>query len=135
MSTPPLPQTLPASDTVESGYLESMLDKFSSSYKLYWFKGIFTEIRKGKRILEYKRLVARMIAAAWYPVVYFNLSLGHSDKLADAIWYIHKELKIAREEQEEKIVEFVYSSNDKLLLKKVKDFTNMVPCQLIRPFY
>lgn len=135
MSTPPLPQTLPASDTVESGYLESMLDKFSSSYKLYWFKGIFTEIRKGKRILEYKRLVARMIAAAWYPVVYFNLSLGHSDKLADAIWYIHKELKIPREEQEEKIVEFVYSSDDKLLLKKIKDFTNMVPYRLIRPFY
>lgn len=135
MSIPPGPQTLPASDTVESGYLESMLHKFSSSYKLYWFKGIFTEILKGERILEYKRLVARMIAAAWYPVVYFNLSLGHSDNLADAIWYIHRELKVPREEQEEKIVEFVYSCDDKRLLKKVKDFTNMVPYRLIRPFY
>ena len=37
--------TIPNSDIVEAGYLESMLDNFSSSYKLFWFKGILKELR------------------------------------------------------------------------------------------
>ncbi|MDD3205915.1 MAG: HNH endonuclease domain-containing protein [Lachnospiraceae bacterium] len=126
---------LPKSEIVESGYLNSMLNNFTASYKMYWFKGIFTEIMKGKSQIAYRRIVARMIASAWYPVVYYKLSLGHSDKLADTILYIHKELGVAREEKEEKIVEFVCESQDKKLSKMIKDFTNMVPYRLIRPFY
>lgn len=127
--------TIPNSDIVEAGYLESMLDNFSSSYKLFWFKGILKEMLNNNRQLEYKRVVARMIAAAWYPVVFYNLSLGISDKLADAIWYIHNELGISREEQEDKIVSFVYESIDTKLLKMIQNLTNMVPYRLIRPFY
>ena len=126
---------LPKSDVVESGYLNSMLDNFSASYKIYWFKGIFTEVMKGNSQIPYRRIVARMIASAWYPVVYYKLSLGHSDKLADAILYIHRELGVAREEKEEQIVTYIYNSQDKRLNKMISDFTNMVPYRLIRPFY
>jgi len=63
------------------------------------------------------------------------LSLGLSDKLADAIWYLYNELHIDREESEEKIVEFICNSTDKRLLKMVNDFTNLVPYRLLRPFY
>ena len=91
---------LPQSDIVEAGYLNRMLDNFSASYKIYWFKGIFTEVMKGKSEIAYKRIVACMIAAAWYPVVYYKLSLGFSDKLADVILYLHKELGIVRDEKE-----------------------------------
>ena len=126
---------LPKSDIVESGYLNSMLDNFSASYKIYWFKGIFTEVMKGNSQIPYRRIVARMIASAWYPVVYYKLSLGHSDKLADAILYIHRELGVAREEKEEQIVTYIYNSQDKRLNKMISDFTNMVPYRLIRPFY
>lgn len=130
-----LSHILPQSEVIEAGYLESMLDNFASSYKLYWFKGIFAEILLGNRMLKYKNIVARMIASAWYPVVFYNLSLGYSDKLADAIWYIHDNLHVDREEKEEKIYDFICHSDDKILLKKIKDFTNMVPYRLIRPFY
>ena len=128
-------QELPKSEIVESGYLESMLDHFAASYKLFWFKGIFTEIMKGNRVLEYKLVVARMIAAAWYPVVFYNLSLGNSDKLAEAIWYLHDELNINREESEEKIVKFIIECKDKKLQKMIRKFTDFVPFRLIRPFY
>lgn len=128
-------QKLPKSDIVESGFLESMLYNFASSYKLYWFKGILEEIKIGNRQLEYKKVVARMIAAAWYPVVFYNLSLGMADKLADVIWYIHRDLGVSREEQEEKIISFVYESKDKKLNKMIQNFTNLVPYRLIRPFY
>lgn len=128
-------QELPKSEIVEASYLESMLNNLASSYKLFWFKGIYVEVMKGNRVLEFKRIVARMIAAAWFPVVFYNLSLGFSDKLADAIWYLYNELHIDKEESEEKIVEFIYNSTDKKLLKMVKNFTNLVPYRLIRPFY
>lgn len=126
---------LPKSEVVESGYLSSMLDNFSASYKMYWFKSIFNEVMKGNSQISYRRIVARMIAAAWYPVVYYKLSLGHADKLGDAIFYIHQSLGVAREEKEEKIVDFICDCNDKTLNKMIKDFTNMVPYRLIRPFY
>lgn len=128
-------QKLPKSEIVESGYLESMLYNFAASYKLFWFKGIFIEVQKGNTTLEYRRIVARMIAEAWYPVVFYNLSLGFSDKLADTIRYIQEELHIAREEKPEKIVEFICNCNDKKLAQMIKDFTNFVPFRLIRPFY
>jgi len=128
-------QELPKSEIVESGYLESMLDNFATSYKLFWFKGIFAEVMKGKQVLEYNLVVARMIASAWYPVVFYNLSLGNSDKLADAIWYLHDELHINREESEAKIVKFIIECKDKKLQKMVRKFTDFVPFRLIRPFY
>ncbi len=55
---------------------------------------------KENRVLEYNLVVARMIAVALYPVVFYNLSLGNSDKLGDAIWYLHDELHINWEESE-----------------------------------
>lgn len=126
---------LPKSEIVEAGYLESMLENFAASYKLFWLRGIFTEVNKGNRILEYRRLTARMIASAWYPVIYYNLSLGYSDKLAESVWYLHDSLGVKREEQEEKIVEFICQSEDKRLKKMCRDFTGFVPFRLLRPFY
>lgn len=35
-------------------YLEDMLDIFSASYKLYWFKGIFAEIMQGNTHISFK---------------------------------------------------------------------------------
>lgn len=126
---------LPKSEIVESGYLESMLGNFSTSYKLFWFRGIFTEIIKGNTEISYRRIVARMIAAAWYPVNYYNLSLGVFDKLSDAIRYLHTELGVAKEIREDALVTFIEESGDKRLWKMIKGFTGMVPYRLIRPFY
>lgn len=126
---------LPKSNIVEAGYLESMLHNFTTSYKFFWFKAIYTELLKGNRIMEYKKIVSRMIAFAWYPVVYYKLNLGQADKLAETIWYIHDSLGVPRETEQEKIVDFVYNCEDKKLVKMAKDFTDMVSYRLIRPFY
>lgn len=126
---------LPKSDIVKSGFLSSMLENFSASYKLYWLKGIFAEVMKGNSQISFRKIVARMIAAAWYPVVYYKLSLGQADKLAETIMYLHHSLGVNREEKEEKIVDFICDCTDKKLNKMIRDFTNMVPYRLIRPFY
>lgn len=127
---------LPKSDIVESGLLNGMLTNFSASYKIYWLKGIFTEVvYKNNAQISYKKIIARMIAVAWYPVIYYKLSLGHADKLSDAIHYVHNSLGISREEKEENIVNFVNNCMDPKLKTMIDDFTSNVPYRLIRPFY
>lgn len=126
---------LPAGAHNEAAYLESMLSNFSASYKLYWFKGIFQEIISGQKHISFKRIIARMIASAWYPVIFFNLSLGFADKLADAIWFIHNTYDIPREAKENDIIHFICRCDDRELSKKVDSFMQMVPYRLIRPFY
>jgi hypothetical protein len=126
---------LPEENIKESGYLEAMLNNFSASYKLYWFRGIFKEILDGRKNMSYKRVVARMIAAAWFPVLYYHLSLGFSDKLTEAISYICEEMGIPRERNEDLLVEDICESEDPKLLQMISNLTNMVPTRLIRPFY
>lgn len=126
---------LPKSEIVEAGFLESMLDNKSSSYKLFWFKGIYDEVMKGNVTIPYRRVVARMIASAWYPVIYYKLSLGVLDKLAEVIIYLHMELKVKQEEKSDRIVDFICESTDKKLDNYIKHFAKLVPYRLIRPFY
>jgi len=126
---------LPVSDKIESSYLERMLENLSASYKLYWFQGIFEEIKMGNTEITYRRIISRMIASAWYPVVYFNLNLGANDKLADVIQYIHIALGVPRDEKQESIVAFVEESKDSMLNRMIRALTNYVPFRLIRPFY
>ena len=85
--------------------------------------------------MEYRTLVARMIASAWYPVVFYRLSMGKSDKLSETISYIQEHLPIHREEKEERIVELILESEDRKLKQKMENFIRFVPFRLIRPFY
>lgn len=128
---------LPDGGRGEAGYLESMLSNFSASYKLYWFKGILEEVIDGKSVISFSDIISRMIASAWYPVLYYNLNLGCSDQLADAIKFIaeSKKFTISRESSTKQIIDFVNDCRDPELLKKKKNFENMVPYRLIRPFF
>lgn len=56
---------LPKSDLVNSSILERLLDEgLTTSYKLFWFSGIFNEIINGSQVISYKKIVNRMIASA-----------------------------------------------------------------------
>lgn len=126
---------LPVSEKIESSYLERMLENLAASYKLYWFQGIFEEVKKGNCEMSFRRIISRMIASAWYPVVYFNLNLGVNDKLTDVIQYVHKELGIPRDEKQDKLITFIEESRDSGLNRMIKALTSYVPFRLIRPFY
>ena len=126
---------LPESEIIESGYLESMLLHNTSSYKYFWFKAIYDEVQQGNSVIPYKRLVARMIAYAWYPVIYYKLHFGAADKLAQAVTYIHQELHVKQDEKQDKIITFICDSTDKKLNKFIKDFLKYVPQRLLSPFY
>jgi len=126
---------LPKGDALETYYMERMLDNFSASYKLYWFQGIMKEIIAGKQIIHFRTVIAQMLAAAWFPVIYYHLSLGYQDKMADIIHYANIGLELPRETKKDDIVTFFERCDDKKLIKEMESLTKMVPTRLIRPFY
>jgi len=73
-------------DIFKSSKLGQAFDNTSASYKFYWLLGILDLLaEKRSDILPIKDIQARMIARAFTPVAYFQLSLGKQDKLQDII--------------------------------------------------
>ena len=122
-------------DAFKSSHLERMLTNLTASYKLYWLNGIFEEVRTGNARMSFKRVSARMIASAWYPVVYYRLRLGATDQLAKCIDYLRAHLAVPAECTEAEIAEIVASSDDEGLNRLVRNLQHYVPYRLIRPFY
>lgn len=124
-------------DVSKAGYLERMLDRNAASYKYYWFKGILDEVCRGKREIAFTRLVARMVASAWYPVRFFRLHLGASDKLAELVDYLSVTYALPRDAKEDAIIGAIEDAvaEDATLTRMVLDRTHNVPYRLIRPFY
>lgn len=124
-------------DVSKAAYLERMLDNNSASYKYYWFKGILDEVVSGNDAMSFTRLVARMAASAWYPVVFFRLHLGAGDKLSDLVDYLLTHYHLSRDAKEDAIIFAVEASvaEDATLARLVADRTHNVPYRIIRPFY
>ena len=116
--------------------LERMLTKFTASYKLYWFKAIFDDVIAGNTYISFKRAVGRMVASAWYPVVYFRLNLGATDKLADFVDFVHREFNLAQDCKQDIIIDLVSDAHSNCQLDRhIASLTTYVPYRLIRPFY
>jgi len=112
-----------------------MLRNFAASYKLYWLKGVFDEAVSGSTCVTFEKLAARMIAAAWYPVMYFRLNLGATDKLTSAILCAQQTCGLAQDAESEAVVSAVLESDSPALRRKVKALYDFVPYRLIRPLY
>lgn len=112
--------TLPYYGSVDlNSFLRILEDKLSSSYKIFWFFGIYEEIIKGNKYIPFRRLVCRMIASAWYPVTQYKLNLGIQDSIYDLVMLIHERYNIPCDEKEYKLL----------------DFLEYVPYRLLTPFF
>lgn len=131
----PLLSSLSAEDSAEAGYLERMLNNFTTSYKIYFFQGILEEVLAGRKQISMRTASAHMIAFAWYPVVYYHLSFGPQDMLADVISYLSGHLQVSREIRKADLMKFLEKCSDETLEKKREALLNYVPTRLIRPFY
>lgn len=126
---------LPDEGRGEAGYLESMLSNFSASYKIFWFKGIFELVLEGKNEIPFSDITSRMIASAWYPILFYNLNLGKIDELGNAVKYIEQTFNVSKEAKFKDIIKFLGTSNSPELISRLKSFENYVPYRLIRPFF
>lgn len=122
-------------DVFKAAYLERMINRTTNSYKLYWFKAVFDEVINGANQADFKRLSARMVESAWYPVNYFRLSLGHQDQLGRAVALCGERLRLDMDARSNEIIRAVEHSRDEEVRTCVDDLCRYVPYRLIRVFY
>lgn len=128
--------SLPQESTIDVNLLERMLeDHLTTSYKLFWFRGIFKEIINNNKEITFRRIVCRMVVEAWYPLTEYHLNFGMLDKLYDLCMLIHKRYNIESSISEPKLLEFLEGLDDKEVEASIKNFYNMVPYRLLAPFF
>lgn len=132
---------LPKSDLVNPSMLERLLEEgLTTSYKLFWFSGIFNEIIQGKQIINYKQIANRMIASAWYPLIEYKLNFGAVDQLYYIVTFVYnkyyKNVNIENCTTEDELLKFLESINDKEVEDKIiKYIYRYVPTRLLSPFF
>lgn len=129
--------TLPFDDMIDSRKLESILDynKLTTSYKLFWFSGIFEEILNGNQRITFRRIVCRMIASAWYPILQYHLNFGYGDSLNSVVNLIHKKHSISKDIKESELLSIIENIEDSEVEKAIEGFYKYVPYRLLSPFY
>ncbi|EPS56084.1 TPA: HNH endonuclease domain-containing protein [Clostridium botulinum] len=128
---------VPKSNNVDSRTFSRLLDddKVVASYKMYWLFGILEEVTLGNTEIEFNKIVARMIVAAWYPIMQYKLSFGVFENLQKPINYVALKYRFASNCNESELLKFLCESEDKELKKMMRNLTCMVPYRLLSPFF
>lgn len=128
---------LPSSSNVDTKIFARLLEdsRVVASYKMYWLLGILEEVNLGNIKITFKRLVARMLTATWYPTLQYKLYFGQFDNLVKLINYISSMYKVPTNINNNELLEFICSLDDNILNKQMKDLTNNVPYMLLTPFF
>lgn len=128
---------LPSFSNVDTKIFARLLEdsRVVASYKMYWLLGILEEVNLGNIEITFKRLVARMLTAAWYPTLQYKLYFGQFDNLVKSINYISSIYCVPTNINNNELLEFICSLDDNILNKQMKDLTNNVPYMLLTPFF
>ena len=110
-------------------------DRVVASYKMYWLLAILDEVQEGNIEIEFRKLITRMIAYAWYPISKFRLYFGACDNLGKVVNYISDTYNLKPNINKGELIDFIYNSNDKELNKMIKNLTYNVPHKFLSPFY
>lgn len=128
---------MPESKNVDYRIFSRLLDddKVVASYKMYWLLGILDEVALGNTEIEFKKIISRMIVYSWYPIIQFKLNYGMFDNLKKPVNHIAVKYSLSNNCDEVKLLDFIYSSEDKELNKMMKELTYNVPYRLLSPFF
>lgn len=128
---------MPQSNSVDYRVFSRLLDddKVVASYKMYWLLGILDEVALDNTEIEFKKIISRMIVYSWYPILQFKLNYGMFDNLKKPVNYIATKYNLPNNCDETKLLDFIYSSDDKELNKMIKELTYNVPYRLLSPFF
>lgn len=127
---------IPYSKEVDYSTFSRVLDdnKVVASYKMYWLIALLDEVSLGSIEIPFKKLVSRMVVNAWYPIRAFKLSFGYCDNLVTVVNYIADTYGFENNYEETKLLNFLYNTEDKALVKLLKDLTLNVPYRFLSPF-
>ena len=78
--------TLPQSEELSTSAMNRVFDDTTATYKFYWLLALLDmHIKEQLNEMLALKVAARMVAYAWYPIEYFNLSFGKGDSMETII--------------------------------------------------
>lgn len=126
---------LPSNSNLTIGKLSSVFNNTAASYKFYWFISLlqlFTTKQKGRILI--KDILVKMICNAWYPINYFKLSFGFSDKLNDNIFNIKNRLGLKIDISLNELFEILSNTNNQEINRLIMHFDQLVPYRFLSPW-
>lgn len=129
--------TLPNYKRLQINNLVAIFNKTTNSYKFFWMLGILNIISNTRqKIISLPELVIEMISSIWFPVNYYNLSLGKQDRLYQKIVSLKQEFNIPLNSNKQEIAN-IFNANitNQKITTIIRDVTRYVPFRLLSPWY
>lgn len=126
---------IPYSNEVKYDLFLRVLNDTSASYKMYWLLSILDEVSADHNEIKFRKLICKMVVKAWYPLLKCKLYFGACDNLAKVAQYIADTYNFESNYDENKLLKFIYNSDDKDLNRMLKDLTYNVPYRFLAPFF
>ena len=77
---------LPQSEELSTSAMNRVFDDTTATYKFYWLLALLDmHVKEQLDEMLALKVAARMVAYAWYPIEYFNLSFGKGDSMETII--------------------------------------------------
>jgi hypothetical protein len=105
-----------------------VLDQTATSYKLFWLQALLTTVEKSIDVIQIRDLLSEMVVQAWHPVALYRLSLGHADRLQDAVSRLHKKAGLRPSAPLEKVRALAKT-------ELVSELGHYVPYRFIAPWF
>jgi len=130
-----MPFTIPQNNDLTINKLSSVFNNTSASYKFYWFISILQLFSdRNSQKIPIRDILIRMICNAWYPINYYKLNFGYSDKLNENIALIQKVLNIPIGVSLNDLFLLLQNSTNPLVNKLIIHFEQLVPYRFISPW-
>jgi hypothetical protein len=130
------PLDLPYSPHLPVELLASVFSDVTNSYKYYWLLAILEHVKKGNQKIHIHDLIIEMIGEVWYPINYFRLSFGKSDKFDHAAQNIKATLDCSKDIKKDELIDLLHINKDKQELKDlIHNLSRYVPTRFLTPWF
>jgi hypothetical protein len=126
---------LPYSGSIAYPVFARIFKNTSATYKFYWFLSIIECVENGKTTISKYELFCKMVANAWFPLIYFKLSFGSQDKINDIIDSILEKQPIDIHKSKYNIEYELLRIDDENLIKNIKYLDGNVPFKFLTPWF
>ena len=125
---------LPDTDRLPVRHLAGAFRRTTNSYKFYWLTAILRHVKEsGDRLVALDDLLARMIAAVWYPVNYYRLSFGKLDRLGPLVAEAQSVSSLAEDACRPSIRHAIKQNES--ILAEVQSLDQYVPFRFLTPWF
>lgn len=130
---------LPNSHSLNIPALSELFNSTTNSYKYLYFLSLLDIIKRKNfnrsLLISFREITIEMLANAWYPYKYFNLSFGKQDQISNKLDELELDMAeiILKTDPDKTILRITLNSQN---IDDIIDFINRyVPYRLIRPFF